>query len=182
MDQVKLFKALSDYSRLNIIRSLLEGPKYVELLSERLNLAKSTVSFHLKKLEEVNLVSSKKEQYYIVYSINKDVLENRLISLISFDEEQLQSEKLREDEYIKNIEEEFIEDNRLKSIPVQRKKKTIVLSKIAEIFEEEVYYSESDINEKLMEIYPNFNELRKELVFEKLLLRSRGYYLRVRKK
>lgn len=182
MNQVKLFKALSDYSRLNIIRSLLEGPKYVELLSERLNLAKSTVSFHLKKLEEVNLVSSKKEQYYIVYSINKDVLENRLISLISFDEEQLQSEKLREDEYIKNIEEEFIEDNRLKSIPIQRKKKTIVLSKIAEIFEEEVYYSESDINEKLMEIYPNFNELRKELVFEKLLLRSRGYYLRVRKK
>lgn len=60
MDPIKIFKCLSDSSRLNIINSLMIEPMYVELLAERLNLSTSTVSFHLKKLMEADIVSSKK--------------------------------------------------------------------------------------------------------------------------
>lgn len=59
-ENIKIFKALADKSRLMIINNLLEGPMYVELLAERLGISPSTVSFHLKKLEEVKLVRSKK--------------------------------------------------------------------------------------------------------------------------
>ena len=67
LDTIQLLKALADRSRIRIVNALDGKPQYVEELSERLNLAPSTVSFHLKKLEDAGLVHSKKEQYYTVY-------------------------------------------------------------------------------------------------------------------
>ena len=49
---LKIFKCLSDTSRLRIVQSLAQGEMYTELLAERLNLTPSTVSFHMKKLED----------------------------------------------------------------------------------------------------------------------------------
>ena len=63
---LRLFKCLSDASRLRILQALSEGDMYTELLAERLGITPSTVSFHMKKLEEAGLVSSRKEQYYTV--------------------------------------------------------------------------------------------------------------------
>ena len=44
---IKIFKCLSDASRLRIIQSLNQGEMYTELLAERLQLTPSTVSFHM---------------------------------------------------------------------------------------------------------------------------------------
>ena len=57
-------------------------PMYVELLAERLGLSKSTVCFHLKKLEDAKIVSSCKEQYYSVYSLNEDIFHLTLGDLV----------------------------------------------------------------------------------------------------
>ena len=59
-----LLTALADKSRLKILASLSQGPKFVEELSLQLNIGVSTVSFHLKKLLAADLVVAKKEQYY----------------------------------------------------------------------------------------------------------------------
>ena len=72
---LKIFKSLSDMSRLRIVQSLTKGEMYTELLAERLGLTPSTVSFHMKKLEDAGLVVSRKEQYYTVYSLNRNMLE-----------------------------------------------------------------------------------------------------------
>ena len=72
---LKIFKCLSDTSRLRIVQSLAQGEMYTELLAERLNLTPSTVSFHMKKLEDAGLAVSRKEQYYTVYSLNREMLE-----------------------------------------------------------------------------------------------------------
>ena len=71
---LRIFKSLSDMSRLRIVQSLSKGEMYTELLAERLGITPSTVSFHMKKLEEAGIVTSRKEQYYTVYSLNSDVL------------------------------------------------------------------------------------------------------------
>ena len=57
---IRIFKCLSDASRLNIIATLQKGEAYGELLAERLGLSASTLSFHMKKLEEAGLVTSRK--------------------------------------------------------------------------------------------------------------------------
>ena len=61
-EALRIFKALSNMSRLRIVRALTEGDMYTELLAERLELTASTVSFHMKKLEEAGIVSQHKEQ------------------------------------------------------------------------------------------------------------------------
>ena len=78
---LKIFKSLSDMSRLRIVQSLTRGEMYTELLAERLELTPSTVSFHMKKLEEAGLVISRKEQYYTVYSLNRELLNESLFNI-----------------------------------------------------------------------------------------------------
>jgi DNA-binding transcriptional ArsR family regulator len=55
-----IMKALADKSRLAIVNSLLERSQYVEEIAKRHGLAPSTVSFHLRKLEQAGLVHSRK--------------------------------------------------------------------------------------------------------------------------
>ena len=43
-DAVSIFKALGDESRLAIIRMLIEGESYVELIASRLELTSATVT------------------------------------------------------------------------------------------------------------------------------------------
>ncbi|MBR3383703.1 MAG: winged helix-turn-helix transcriptional regulator, partial [Atopobiaceae bacterium] len=80
-DALKVFKCLSDASRLRIVQSLTQGEMYTELLAERLELTPSTISFHMKKLEDAGLVTSHKEQYYTVYSLNRELLDKTLAEL-----------------------------------------------------------------------------------------------------
>ena len=65
---IEIMKSLADTSRLRVLNVIMEKPHYVEEISHKLDLAASTVSFHLKKLESAGLVQQKKEQYYIIYS------------------------------------------------------------------------------------------------------------------
>ena len=58
---IQLFKCLADKSRVQILKSLMIEEMYVERLAQRLNLTPATISFHLKKLEDVGAVASKKE-------------------------------------------------------------------------------------------------------------------------
>ena len=51
-EAIRLFKCLSDKSRLQILKSLAQEDMYVERLAERLGLTPPTVSFHLKKLAD----------------------------------------------------------------------------------------------------------------------------------
>ena len=76
-EAIRLFKCLSDKSRLQILKSLAMEDMYVERLAERLGITAPTVSFHLKKLADAGAVTSYKSQYYTMYSLNKDIFEKR---------------------------------------------------------------------------------------------------------
>ena len=77
-DAVRLFKCLADKSRLQILQSLAQEEMYVERLAERLDLSAATVSFHLKKLADAGLVTSRKSQYYTMYALCRQPLEKRI--------------------------------------------------------------------------------------------------------
>ncbi|MBQ2497497.1 MAG: winged helix-turn-helix transcriptional regulator [Prevotella sp.] len=82
MEAINLFKCLSDKSRIQILKSLMDEDMYVERLSERLGLTAATISFHLKKLMDAGAVTSRKEQYYTVYSINGDVFNVSILDIL----------------------------------------------------------------------------------------------------
>ncbi len=173
---IKLFKCLSDTSRIRIIQCLMEQPLYVELLSERLSLSPSTVSFHLKKLEDVGLVSQRKEQYYVIYELNTSPLNKCLADYILIETTERRLQEEREEEYRSKILAAFFEYGKLKSLPVQRKKKQIILESLAAHFEAGRDYTEKEVNLILADFHDDFCTLRREMVSARLLTRENGIY------
>lgn len=174
MNNLKLFKVLSDKSRLLILNSLLEEAMVVERLASRLGLAISTISFHLKKLEDVGLVTSKKEQYYKQYSVNKDVLDQSLKHLITLDKDPLMED--REDEYRNKVLDVFFQNNYCEHLPVQQKKRLIILEEIAKAFNDDTIYDELEVNEIIKSYHDDYCTVRRELVDYKFLSRKKGDY------
>ena len=73
---VKVFKALSDETRLNILLLVSKRSVCQKGISKYLGISDSAVSQHIKTLKEANLVIAYKEGYYVMYELNKDILEN----------------------------------------------------------------------------------------------------------
>ena len=80
MDNVEelaeLFKAISDVTRLRLIKLLAESrkPLCVNALSNKLGVSQSAVSQHLRILRQAGLVSGQRCGYYVHYSLDSDRL------------------------------------------------------------------------------------------------------------
>lgn len=175
---LKLFKCLSDTSRLRIIQSLTQGDMYTELLAERLELTPPTVSFHMKKLEDAGLVISRKEQYYTVYFLNRAVLEKSLYEVAASEPEQIDEQQKREEAYRQRVIKAFFEYGKLRSIPVQRKKKLICYELIAEHFEPGKVYEEKEVNAIISPIYEDYCTVRRDMISEGIFSRDGTRYVR----
>lgn len=69
------FHALSDTTRLQIVRLLSHGEKCVCELQSVLAAAQSRLSFHLKTLKQAGLVTDRREGRWVYYALNPDALE-----------------------------------------------------------------------------------------------------------
>ena len=176
---IKLFKCQADKSRLQILKSLMKEDMYVELLAERLSLSPATISFHLKKLEDAGCVASRKEQYYTMYSLCRDVFMTRILDIIGEESSEAQLQAQRESEYREKILKTFFVYNRLVSIPAQRKKRRLCLEVIAESFEIGKPYDEKTVNETILRFHDDYCTLRREMICEGIMERADGMYTRV---
>lgn len=177
LDAIRLMKALSDKSRLEVLDRLKQGPAYVEALAAALELAPSTISFHLRKLEDVGLVEGKKEQYYVMYRVKGEVLDKTLTELLAIGGSG-EVFRDREEQYRQKILDSFLKDGKLKNIPVQRKKKRVILEELAARFEVGREYPEKEVNLIIADFHDDFCTLRRELIDERLMERASGVYRR----
>ena len=176
---LKLLKGLADRSRLQILKSLLEEDMYVERLAQRLELTPATVSFHLKKLMDAGAVSSRREQYYTMYSINKEVFQCRILDILGEKSSDAQRQQEREARYRQRVLDSFFEYGRLKSIPAQRKKERICLEEIAKELELGRPYPERELNQVLLRFHQDYCTLRRDMISEGILRREEGLYTRL---
>jgi excisionase family DNA binding protein len=66
----------------------------------------------------------------------------------------------------------FDRDGRLKALPAPRKKRELVLRRLADEFQWERSYTEKDVNAVLRPFHDDVATLRRELVMNKLLIRT----------
>lgn len=177
-EAIALFKCLADRSRLQILKSLCVEPMYVERLAERLNLSPSTISFHVKKLEASSVVYPVKEQYYVVYHLRKEVLKKSMLSFLLEESQDIDNQEAREQAYRQKVLDSFFSYGKLKSIPVQRKKRLIVLEEIVKHFEFDRVYKEKEVNVIIMDFFDDFCTIRRELIGEKMMDRNYDGYWR----
>ncbi|MCD6246963.1 MAG: metalloregulator ArsR/SmtB family transcription factor [Candidatus Diapherotrites archaeon] len=82
-EALKIFKALSDETRLKIVESLLSGEKCVCEIIPFTKRAQSTVSIQLAKLESLGIVESKREGKNVYYRIANPEIK-KILSKIDF--------------------------------------------------------------------------------------------------
>ena len=173
-----IMKALADESRLAIVKSLLEKSQYVEEIAKRHALAPSTVSFHLKKLEQAGLVSSRKEQYYVVIQANNPLFDTTLRDIVSASpvKKELQDERM--DDYRRKVLETFFRHGRLEKLPAQHKKRLIVLEQFALKLEPGCRYSELEVTGLIKPLFDDYCTIRRLLVDDGLICREESTYWR----
>lgn len=70
----KIFKALSDETRLQILRYIAQEEKCVGAVAQKFNITPSAASHHLKVLEEAGFVRRHKVQRWVRYQLDLDTL------------------------------------------------------------------------------------------------------------
>ena len=164
-----IFKALGDESRLAILRILLEGESYVELLASRLGLTSATVSFHLKKLEGAGLVTCRRTQFYRIYSVNREIFAQSLEDLIGRTPEPDDDTRYRE-----SVIANFFENGRLKLLPAQQKKREVVLRYLLETLNPKTEYPEEEIDAHIERYFDDYCTVRREMIAFSLLSRRKN--------
>lgn len=100
-----IFKALSDETRLKVIKLLEHGELCVCDITAALDMSQSKVSFHLGVLKNADLVKSRKEGKWMHYTINDADYLNRLLTLSiiqQLPEEVLKNDRERLQTFLKN--------------------------------------------------------------------------------
>ena len=77
------------------------------------------------------------------------------------------------------VERSFFVGGRLKEIPVQRKKRVVILERLLEEFEPNRVYTEAEVNDVLRRFHPDVCTLRREFICQKMMVRNSRKYKRV---
>ena len=172
---VTFFKALADTNRLKIVGLLAEKSYSVEELAELLKLEPSTISHHLARLAEADLVKSRAESYYSVYQLDQKVLEEKARNMFSQNELSSVAAEVDASAYDNKVIKDYTKrDGSLKTIPAQQKKLEAILRYVVNAFEMGKRYSEKRVNEILSQYHEDTATLRRELVGFGLMEREGG--------
>ena len=173
-----ILKALGDNSRLMIVNALINSPRCVEELAGILGCAVSTASFHLKKLESAGIVQKTKDQYYTVYSVNDDILGMTIRDIAAAVNDGSGQNDTGLEKYRCKIISVFFSDGKLHRLPVQKKKRRIVLEHFICRFDEGRTYNETEVNAIITPMFDDYCTIRRELVDEGLMARIGLQYKR----
>ncbi len=78
MGMNETLKAISDSVRRDILQMLKSGKKSAGEIAEQFNLTGATVSYHLAKLKNADLITEQKYKNFIYYELNTSVFEEVL--------------------------------------------------------------------------------------------------------
>jgi len=173
-EKLQLLKVLADETRLAILNILLREDCYVEKIACELSLTPATICYHLKKLESAGVVNCARSQFYIIYSLNREIFDKPLYELIKADSPATDSEEKYKNEVLSH----FFKYGKLTQIPTQRKKREIVLWEIAKQFAPGQKYAEKEVNEIIHRFHDDHCTIRRELVAFGILARENGAYWR----
>ncbi len=176
---VQFFKILANESRLKILGILARQESSVGELAAYLKLREPTVSHHLAKLKDMDLVDMHPEGTTHLYRLNSEALQ--AMSKEIFTPERIASlaDEMDWEIWEHKVLRSFLEGDRLVRIPATRKKRLVVLRWLVDKFEAGVKYPERTVNEIIKRHHPDSATLRREFIINGLMERKNGVYWRL---
>lgn len=79
----KIFKALNDETRRQIIELLKDREMNAGEIADEFNISKPSISHHLDILKQADLITSEKKGQFIKYSLNTTILDDLLTWILN---------------------------------------------------------------------------------------------------
>jgi predicted transcriptional regulator len=178
---LQFFKTLADENRLKILGILANGERSVEELAALLQLRAPTVSHHLTRLKEIDLVGMRSDGNTHYYWLDTDALRKTNKHLLTPERMVTLVDDVQGDAWERKVLRDFFDGIRLKEMPASRKKRAVILKWFAELFEYDVLYKEAQVNEIIQRHYEDSASVRRELISAKegFMQRENGLYWRI---
>ena len=174
---LQFFKALANESRLKLVGALAQQERSVEELASILELKEPTVSHHLSKLKQLQLIHLRAEGNTHYYRLDLDALQNMQKATLTA--AQVAQPQIDDNVWETKVLNSFVEKDRIKEIPASRKKRQIILKWLVQKFEIDRLYPEQELNQIIKPIHIDTATLRRELVGYNMLHRDKSIYQRV---
>ena len=176
---LRFLKTVAHESRLKLLGLLAEREHTVGQLAELLALKEPTVSHHLSKLQELDLVRMRAEGTAHFYGLNGETLQRLNRELFTPEQVASIADNVEGESWERKVLKTYFQDGRLTKVPDTRKKRDVILKWLATQFEEGVRYSEPQVNAIIKRYHEDSATLRRELIGSKLMQRENGIYWRV---
>ncbi|MGE5702935.1 MAG: metalloregulator ArsR/SmtB family transcription factor [Clostridia bacterium] len=170
---VNYHKAMGDPTRIRILALLSKGPLHGQAIAGKLGLTPPTITHHMAKLREVGIIYERRDKNTIYFYLHKENLRRdaeAILHVIQRGDVEMDTEKER---VLKNF---FTAEGKLKSIPVQRKKKLYVFEHLVSGLKLGQKYAEKEINEYIKQFHDDFATIRREFIMNHYMYREDGIY------
>lgn len=175
---VNFHKAVGDVTRIRIIALLQNGPLHGQALAGKLGVTPPTITHHMTKLREADLVYERRDKNTIYFYLNEKSLTLQAQAILKIGKALPAAEDKHEDAARKAavLDIFFNKDGTLKHLPAQRKKKLIVLERLVKGLEPNRKYSEKEINEYIQNFHGDYATIRREFIMNHFMYRENDIY------
>lgn len=170
-DPTDFLRLAVDPTRLAILGAAALGRVDVTALAQALGIRPKQVLAHLAKLQLAGLIDpDRRLNLELLRSIREQLpgLEAADLGVVEGPWSSEEADVLRT----------FFRGDRLAQIPANRRKRLVILERLAQEFQPGVRYDERHVNLKLQLFHPDYAALRRYMVDEGLLTRAEGVYWR----
>lgn len=178
---LRALKTLADLSRLRILGAVATEERTVEELADLLQLKAPTVSHHLARLRELDLIETRADGVTRWNRLNQAGIERLAKRLAAPEVVATAAADVEGATWERKVLRDFLDESdppRLREIPAQRKKRQVILRWLADQFAWDREYSEKEVNAVLKRRHEDTATLRRELIGERLMARDGGSYWR----
>lgn len=180
LDKIVAFhKAMGDPTRIRIVALLANGPLHGQAIAGKLGLTPPTITHHIKKLRDINVIYERRDKNTIYFHLNESVIKQQARTLGKFIEKKEKEVETMIDQSIerqKVIENFMTKDAKLKNIPAQRKKKLMVFEYMIRGLQAGKKYPEKELNEYIMRFHEDYATIRREFIINHYMYRENGIY------
>ncbi|GIO37983.1 hypothetical protein J41TS12_28440 [Paenibacillus antibioticophila] len=177
---VQFHKTIGDITRVRIVALLRNGPLHGQALAGKLGVSPPTITHHMTKLREADLIYERREKNTIYFYLNEKSLKLQAEAILSIggggetaSREPAGDLALQKQTVIKNF---FTKEGRLKHLPAQQKKKRIVLEHLVEGLKPNTKYTEKEINEYIKQYHEDYATIRREFIIHQYMYRENEIY------
>ncbi len=173
---VRLFKGLADPTRLRMIAAMVDRPRCGQDLAAEVGVSPATASHHLRLLAEARLVVETRQPPYTFYQLDLAGLQEAVKAVSTPKRVRELATAAPVDDDTRDVLRAFFDGPRLRALPVQRRKKEIVLEEVLRRLPRRREYRELELNRFIEAVHPDYCTIRREWIMGRYMERKDGVY------